>query len=290
MQLREKCATGFAANARSGCRKLRRTAAASDHWLRLLRQLETARISTIHAFCTALLRQHAVAAELDPAFGVLEQGEADVLQNDAIDDALRGRLAAHDGATLDLAAAFGLSRLKQQIAVLLHTGRTADFAPWLARTADEVVAIWRDYYSREAWPTAIREIVAEAPIDLMIDLLTDSALDCSKKPAFADARAGLLELLPRLKNGDADAASLAKIKELARVQRICSAKDWPSAETYNAYKTACEQVRKSIERHEPRPFDEAAALLTAQLGLELLRLTAAVDEAYVSRKRSGRQA
>ena len=35
--------------------------------------------------------------------------------NDVIDDVLRDRLAEKDSATLDLAAAYGLSRLKQQV-------------------------------------------------------------------------------------------------------------------------------------------------------------------------------
>ena len=51
-----------------------------DDWLRLLREIDAARVSTIHAFCTSLLRAHAAEAGLDPTFGVLEQGEADVLQ------------------------------------------------------------------------------------------------------------------------------------------------------------------------------------------------------------------
>ena len=52
-----------------------------DYWLRLLREIDTARVSTIHAFCTSLLRTHAAEAGLDPTFGVLEQGEADVLHS-----------------------------------------------------------------------------------------------------------------------------------------------------------------------------------------------------------------
>src|SRR5262245_40924799 len=42
----------------------------ADRWTRHLRCLETAAISTIHSFCGALLRQHAVEAGLDPAFDV----------------------------------------------------------------------------------------------------------------------------------------------------------------------------------------------------------------------------
>src|SRR5262249_25751927 len=42
--------------------------AEADRWARHLRDLETAQISTIHAFCGNLLRQHAVEAGLDPHF------------------------------------------------------------------------------------------------------------------------------------------------------------------------------------------------------------------------------
>ena len=65
------------------------TKESQDDWLTLLRAIEAARVSTIHAFCASLLREHAVEAGLDPTFGVLEQGEADVLVSEVIDDVLR---------------------------------------------------------------------------------------------------------------------------------------------------------------------------------------------------------
>ncbi|HEY3392655.1 MAG TPA: UvrD-helicase domain-containing protein, partial [Lacipirellulaceae bacterium] len=50
------------------------TAVDQRRWQRLLREIETARISTIHAFCASLLRENAAAAGLDPTFSVLAQG------------------------------------------------------------------------------------------------------------------------------------------------------------------------------------------------------------------------
>ena len=32
----------------------------AEYWLRLLRELDSARVSTIHSFCASLLRSHAV--------------------------------------------------------------------------------------------------------------------------------------------------------------------------------------------------------------------------------------
>ena len=54
-----------------------------DRWSRHLRALETAQISTIHAFCGTLLRQHAVAAGIDPLFDVLDEVMAANLRAEA---------------------------------------------------------------------------------------------------------------------------------------------------------------------------------------------------------------
>src|SRR5438477_240735 len=49
------------------------TDADAEVWARHLRNLEVAPISTIHAFCGALLRQYGIEAGLDPRFDVLEE-------------------------------------------------------------------------------------------------------------------------------------------------------------------------------------------------------------------------
>lgn len=49
---------------------------------------ESAQISTIDAFCSRLLREHALEAGVDPGFEMLDAGEADELLAGAIEDAL----------------------------------------------------------------------------------------------------------------------------------------------------------------------------------------------------------
>jgi ATP-dependent helicase/nuclease subunit A len=51
-------------------------------------RLRGARISTIHAFAAALLREHAVTAGLDPAFAILEGAERIVLLRESIEELL----------------------------------------------------------------------------------------------------------------------------------------------------------------------------------------------------------
>src|SRR5689334_8091940 len=102
-----------------------------DYWLRLLRSLDTARISTIHAFCGALLRSHAVEARLNPRFTVVEQSQADTLLAELIDDVLREKLAARDSSAMDLTVRFSLDRLREMISSLVSYGRTIPFDDWL---------------------------------------------------------------------------------------------------------------------------------------------------------------
>ena len=75
------------------------------------RTTDQAWISTIHGFCTRLLRAHAAAAGVDPAFEVLDESTARGLRADAFDAALAETLDAADERTLTVIATWGPDRL-----------------------------------------------------------------------------------------------------------------------------------------------------------------------------------
>ena len=80
------------------------------------RATEAAWVSTIHGFCTRLLRAHAIAAGLDPSFTVLDEAAARPLHDRAWDDALARLLdGPHAAAALDLVAAYDPDRLRTAI-------------------------------------------------------------------------------------------------------------------------------------------------------------------------------
>jgi ATP-dependent helicase/nuclease subunit A len=84
------------------------------------RDTEAAWIMTFHGFCARVLRAHAVAAGLDPAFAVLDEPGARALRRDAFDTALAGFLADRpDGSAradaLDVAAAYTPDRLAEMV-------------------------------------------------------------------------------------------------------------------------------------------------------------------------------
>ncbi len=84
------------------------------------RDTEAAWIMTFHGFCARVLRAHAVAAGLDPAFAVLDEPGARALRREAFDAALAGFLADRaDGTSradaLDVAAAYTPDRLAEMV-------------------------------------------------------------------------------------------------------------------------------------------------------------------------------
>jgi ATP-dependent exoDNAse (exonuclease V) beta subunit len=101
------------------------------------RDLEGAWVLTFHGFCARVLRAHAVAAGLDPDFSVLDLAEARAARGEAFDAALADLLADRDGAprsdALDLAAAYGVERLREMVVEvhdhLRSRGRTRPSLP-----------------------------------------------------------------------------------------------------------------------------------------------------------------
>ncbi|HEY8867567.1 MAG TPA: UvrD-helicase domain-containing protein, partial [Solirubrobacteraceae bacterium] len=82
------------------------------------RAAETAYVSTIHGFCTRVLRAHPLEAGLDPDFAVLGDAEGRRLRRDGFDAALASFLdqaAEQNEGALELAAAYRPDRLRELI-------------------------------------------------------------------------------------------------------------------------------------------------------------------------------
>src|SRR4051794_28711175 len=101
-----------------------------DPWQAHLRGLETAAICTIHSFCGTLLRDHALAAGLDPRFEILEEVIAPNLREAATRETLL-RLLTDDGpegaALRSLVRCYGWQKTRDTVAELLSS---RDSAGW----------------------------------------------------------------------------------------------------------------------------------------------------------------
>ena len=101
---------------------------------------EGAWVSTIHGFCGRVLRQHAIAAGLDPRFRVLDESEARALRAEAFDTALAAFLADGRPDALDLVAGYTPDRIARIVGethdLLRSRGMTRPALPAAAAVAE----------------------------------------------------------------------------------------------------------------------------------------------------------
>ena len=128
------------------------------------RETESAWIGTIHGFCTRVLRGHAVAAGLDPAFVVLDDTIARELRATAWRRAYATWIDDGGDAAVDVAAAYGVDRLEEAIGevhdALRSAGATVPALPSIppvAPVAEARAAVHR------AIPAAQAELAAAKP-------------------------------------------------------------------------------------------------------------------------------
>ncbi len=105
---------------------LRRDAAESPagraRWGELRDRLGEVAVSTVDAFCLALLREFPLEADLDPGFGIADETEVPRLADEAVDRTLvvAARLAGRDAAVAMLLARLGPGRARAALRSLLE--------------------------------------------------------------------------------------------------------------------------------------------------------------------------
>jgi hypothetical protein len=95
----------------------------------LRRQLEQAHVSTIHGFCTRLLRENSIAAGLDPEFQVLDARRAIIQQEQTAREALDRMFASKPEAMGRLIRGLASPDLADDIPGLYDAMRAADIKP-----------------------------------------------------------------------------------------------------------------------------------------------------------------
>ncbi|HOK89735.1 MAG TPA: UvrD-helicase domain-containing protein [Candidatus Hydrogenedentes bacterium] len=106
-------------------------------WAALERDVENARISTIHSFCAGLLRQHALLLGINPDTRVLDATETGLLFSEFLEETLSGMLDAGDPDARALCVEFGVPGVVRLLRELMGqrvrlTHLLDDMAEWLS--------------------------------------------------------------------------------------------------------------------------------------------------------------
>jgi ATP-dependent helicase/nuclease subunit A len=102
---------------------------AATLWASRLAAMDSARIDTIHALCASILRANAAEAKIDPRFSVLEDIEATILLENAIDDALRD-LTLKNSEALVLFEHYEADEIRRALSKLISTDIQLDDDPF----------------------------------------------------------------------------------------------------------------------------------------------------------------
>ncbi len=271
-RIRKRCFERMQAEVASG------QAEEARRWQRLMRSIDAARISTIHSFCTELLREHAIEAGLDPQFDVLDAAAAQLLKLQVVDDRLRRLLLAQNADALDLAAKRGLDRLRNDIAALAGPRGDDAIERWMDSTPEELVERWREFFETRVAPAALKEIVTSEAASTLRRLTGGSLAKTDKLRAHLAVFADHFKKCDEASSSEQVAALVEQLRGLARVQGVCTQKDWHDPENFAAFRDASKELRDAIDKScFKKPFDPAAAREAAEQGLALLRLVADVN-------------
>lgn len=156
--------------------------------------LEHANISTVHSFCSELIRENFYKLQISPDFRIMEETEMAVLRKEALTFVIEENYEKADQDFYDLIEIFGSgrddSRLMQTIETLYDFVRSHPFpAEWLSKKA----SLYRteNQISKTIWGQKILIFAREAT-DYAISLTTnslqvmqqDEKLDKAYRPAF----------------------------------------------------------------------------------------------------------
>jgi ATP-dependent helicase/nuclease subunit A len=125
--------------------------AGQSKWRELERRIDSARISTIHGFCSGFLRENALHIGVDPDFAMLAEEDTALLLKDAITGALHDLVEAEHPDALLLVREMSMAELQQAMRKLL--GREGELQrielDATYASADTILAAWEAALPRE---------------------------------------------------------------------------------------------------------------------------------------------
>lgn len=280
----DKAAREMRDRIRSACQQRLQLCAPDEmaYWLEVLRGLDAARISTIHAFCTGMLRSQAVDAGLDPRFTVLEPPLADTLLRNSARDTLYGLLEQADPDAEEFVLQFGLEGTRDLAQRLVGQRFQVNFADFENLTADMIADRWRSRWTTQFVPLLLEDYRTSPVMVRLVKQLQDNQ---PTHPTMQERRATLLSWLDPSRQWPDPQEALTQINANARVQGAGLGKAWSSAEVYDDVKNGLKFAREEADKLAGSlNFNEQELKLAAEFSVRAMRLARLTAAAYDAAK------
>ncbi|WP_298868158.1 exodeoxyribonuclease V subunit beta [uncultured Gimesia sp.] len=254
------------------------------HWQSVMRGLDSARISTIHSFCTSILRSHAVSARLDPHFGLLDQGTSDTFLRKVVREAIHELLKREHADGLQMVYRYGLEKTYELIINLVPQQFRIEFDHFNDMTVETMAARYREYWEQTFIPSQLAEIAHSDSTQFLIKLMNEqSPKNVKMQEHFQVLSARLPELIGGAERNRGEL--LETLISHARVQGAGTKKDWDDVDVYEQIKNGFKKLRESLKPlFEDLSPEYANFLSAAEYSLVVLRVTEFVAKRYQQSK------
>ena len=253
-----------------------------EKWTRHHPALETAPISTIHAFCGTLLRQSAVEASLDPQFEVLEDVLSMCMESEALTTCLQGLLTS-EGDTADalrqVILLYGWRSVLDATQYLMRHWDQLAWQQFIARSDEDILCEWTELAKKTLIPRYLEYILASrSKLSRLLPLI-------KKHPPLpgpmAENVAILLDEVPMLPCSENFTESVERLAEAAKVGR-----QGANAAVYEEIKKAFADFRTDLRglKLERFDYDPETMPLALETGRRFLRIASEAMTVYQERK------
>lgn len=251
------------------------TPADAAHWSRLLGEMDSARIDTIHGLCADILRANAAEAGLDPDFVVLDETEGRIILEDVADRTLAALAESPDDPLTQLLAEYDGQKIRAALADAALIALDIEPLP------DNLLARWQALWAQDT-QVQLRQFMQ---IVETIGTFTPPPDD-----KIGESWRICLAALDHIVDSGYDVTtSFAALNDIASVgMRGGSPKNWGDDATFQAAKDSLKQIRQEAVNTRqqigdpPGELDQQAAHLLS-LWVDLIRR---VQDAYLEAKAS----
>ena len=260
---------------------------AMNRWRDLERRTETARVCTIHAFCTALLKENAFRLGLDPDFAVLPEAETALLLDEVVTETLHDLFEGNDPAAMNLAVELPFNRLRQTLIGMLRKSSLMDriMAQWRFDDAGALQQRWEAARQAEH-ARRLEALRHDGHVHSYLKKLRGLEGACSNPDdARERRRQTMMDALENIRRG-------GPAREIERqLQRIlekskdrASKKNWQSEEAFKAITDLQKEIEKFAGIFAPDECDPDQECAAAQLTCDLAQVYRRAREAFDAAK------
>lgn len=256
--------------------------AVMSRWRGIARRVETARISTIHAFCAGLLRENALRLGIDPDFSLLDEAESFLMREDVARKTVHRLLSEENPEAQQAAAELGTAGLLRHVEALLADSGSQEFlAEYAGLDTDALLAQWGQR-AETAWLGQMRVLPhCNGYRNLLADLRAFEGQCHNNSDSREVLRCRMIDALGKMKVASNKAEYLDLLGRLAsKPEKRAASKNWSSPETMKQLTKVQDRAKKFAEDYAPYEPTDALALEAAELSRVLCSVGAAALVAY----------